>query len=172
MRRLSKPMRIPQTMFRSFVLASAVMCVPISSCGSEVAAALNSAPSLADNAPETGQTPGVAKLLGDTSPLAAVPPSGNSAPQSQPVVNLSWKPSTSAGVTYNVYRSMKKGECLKTKSNYCQKISPSLVTSTNYTDSTVQTGHRYFYVVKSVRSGGPESGPSNETEVVISPRKK
>ena len=159
-------------MLRVFVLASAVICVPISGHGSQVAPTISSTSPSSDNATATTQTPGHAKVLGNASTLAAGTPTGNGAPQSQRVVNLTWKASTSAGVRYNVYRSSNQGGCLKTNSNNCQKISPSPVPSTNYTDSTVQVGQHYFYVVKAVYSGGPESGPSNEAQAVISRRKR
>jgi len=160
-------MRIQQAILRGFVLAIAVICGPIRGHGSQVALAITSTPPPSDNAPALGRS----KVLINASTLAAGPLSGNSAPQSQHVVKLTWKASTSAGVRYNVYRSSKRGECLKTNSNNCQKISPSLVPSTSYTDSTVQAGHHYFYVVKAVSSGGPESGPSNEAPAVISAHK-
>jgi hypothetical protein len=165
-------MRIQQAMLRVFVLASAVICVPISGHGSQVAPTISSTSPSSDNATATTQTPGHAKVLGNASTLAAGTPTGNGAPQSQRVVNLTWKASTSAGVRYNVYRSSNQGGCLKTNSNNCQKISPSPVPSTNYTDSTVQAGQRYFYVVKAVYSGGPESGPSNEAQAAVSGRKR
>jgi hypothetical protein len=159
-------------MLRVFLLASAVICVPISGHGSQVAPTISSTSPYSDNATATVQTLGHAEVLSNASTLAAGTPAGNSAPQSQPVVNLTWKASTSAGVRYNVYRSSKQGGCLKTNSNNCQKISPSPVPSTNYTDNTVQVGQRYFYVIKAVYSGGPESGPSNEAQAVISRRKR
>jgi hypothetical protein len=162
-------MRIQQATLRGFVLAIAVICGPIRGHGGQVALAISSTPPPPDNA--TAPALGRSKVLSNASTLAAGPLSGNSAPQSQHVVKLTWKASTSAGVRYNVYRSSKRGECLKTNSNNCQKISPSPVPSTSYTDSTVQAGHHYFYVVKAVSSGGPESGPSNEAPAVISPHK-
>jgi hypothetical protein len=158
-------------MLRVFILASAVICVSVRGYGSQVAPAISSNPPLTDNATAIVQALDHSKAHSNASTLAAGPPTGNSASQSQPVVKLTWKASTSAGVRYNVYRSSKQGGCLKTNSNNCQKISPSPLPSTNYTDGTVQAGHRYFYVVKAVSSGGPESGPSNEAQVAISRRK-
>jgi len=43
----------------------------------------------------------------------------------------------------------------------------SLDTQPNYTDSTVQSGTTYDYVVTTLDSGGAESAPSNKTEVTI-----
>jgi hypothetical protein len=162
-------MRIPRTVLGSFVVASAVLCVPAGGYSRQVGAASGSASSHVPNTAGTLQVVGVAKIPGDVSTLAAVLPAGNGAPQSQPVVNLTWKASKSPGVKYNVYRSGTQGECLKPKPNNCTKINPSPLPGTNYTDSTVQPGQSYFYVAKSVNAGGKESGPSNEAPAVISP---
>lgn len=69
-------------------------------------------------------------------------------------VALSWSPSSSSGVTgYNVYRSTTSGQ------NY-SRIASS-VSSTNYTDTTVQANTDYYYVVTSLSSSG-ESGYSSQ----------
>ena len=163
-------MRIPQAIFLAFILASTVISVPISGCGIQVAVALSSTPTHVDNAIATVQVLGVAKK-GDAASVALLR-TGDGSPQSQPIVNLTWKASPSIGVKYNVYRSGTKGECLKTKSNDCKKITPAPVTSTNYTDNAVQAGQSYFYVAKAVDSSGNESSPSNEAQAVISTPKK
>ena len=97
---------------------------------------------------------------------------GDGSSQSQQVVHLTWKASASTDVTYNVYRSDKKNECLKNKSHRCQKINSSPVSSTEYIDNTAMAGKNYYYVAKALNSTGRESGPSNEASVVISPRKQ
>jgi hypothetical protein len=170
MRPFSESMRIPQAILGAFIFASAVICVPISGYGIQVAVALSSTPSRTHNATATVQVPAVAKN-GDASTVALLR-AGDGSPQSQHLVSLTWKASPSVGVKYNVYRSGTKGECFKNKSADCKKITPAPVTSTNYTDSTVQGGQSYFYVAKAVDSSGNESSPSNEAQAVISAPKK
>jgi len=76
-------------------------------------------------------------------------------------VNLNWVASTASGVVgYNVYRSTVSG-------GPYTKIVSSPVTGTSNSDSTVQSGTTYYYVVTSVGQNGAESGYSNETMAVI-----
>jgi hypothetical protein len=77
-------------------------------------------------------------------------------------VQLSWEmPSTSSDTIagFHVYRTTGGS------SNY--SILSSLDTNTTYTDSTVQSGTTYDYVVKSVDFKGVESVPSNPVSVTI-----
>ena len=90
---------------------------------------------------------------------------GTSSPQTptQPSVKLSWDAPTSTSdpiAGYHVYRTAAGG------SNYAM-LSPSVDTQTTYTDSTVQSGNSYDYVVKSVDKNGVESAPSNTTGVTV-----
>jgi hypothetical protein len=163
-----KAMRNPQTASGVFILVSSVICLPISVYGRQVALMFASTPLPDDDAIAIVQAQGSAKILRDASSLAVVPDTRNGAPQLQRTVNLTWKASPSSGVKYNVYRSSTKGDCLKAKLDHCEKINPSPVAGTSYTDSAVQVGQSYFYVVKAVSSGGTESGPSNEAPAVIS----
>ncbi len=81
----------------------------------------------------------------------------------QPVshsVTLSWSPSTSVVVGYNVYRGTQSG------GPYTKLTSSPIPTST-YTDSTVQAGQTYFYVVTAVDSNNVESPPSNQVSATI-----
>ena len=73
-------------------------------------------------------------------------------------VNLSWKPSTSAVVGYNVYRHGTSGVV---------KVNSAPVTGTSFVDNTVQPGQTYFYVTKAVNARGTESTPSNEVRADI-----
>lgn len=79
-------------------------------------------------------------------------------------VTLSWAASTSSNVTgYNVYRGSVSG-------GPYSKINSSLVSALNYTDSSVQGGTTYYYVVTAVDNTGMESSYSNmATAVVPSP---
>src|ERR1700752_4253873 len=75
-------------------------------------------------------------------------------------VSLSWSPSTSSVIGYNVYRGTTSG-------GPYAKINPSADTVTAYADSTVQSGNTYYYVTTAVASGGMESKFSNETAAQI-----
>ena len=72
---------------------------------------------------------------------------------------LSWTASVSSGVTgYNVYRGTVLG-------TYTQ-INPLLVTSDGYTDTQVNGGTTYYYVVTAVSPGG-QSGYSTPATAPI-----
>jgi Abnormal spindle-like microcephaly-assoc'd, ASPM-SPD-2-Hydin len=85
---------------------------------------------------------------------------GTGAATLQHSVDLSWTPSTSAVVGYNVYRASISG-------GPYAKINSSLNAGANYADSTVQSGQTYFYVTTAVDSTGMESGYSNQVSAVI-----
>lgn len=78
-------------------------------------------------------------------------------------VELNWdappiNPETIAG--YRVYRSSGSG------SNY-QLLNSNVDAETTYTDTTVQNGNVYVYIVESVNSSGVQSSPSNTTTVTV-----
>jgi Abnormal spindle-like microcephaly-assoc'd, ASPM-SPD-2-Hydin/Fibronectin type III domain len=75
-------------------------------------------------------------------------------------VSLSWTASTSTVVGYNVYRSTVSG-------GPYTLITSSNVPGTTYTDTGVQAGVTYFYVVTAVDSNGNESAFSNEASVTV-----
>ena len=76
-------------------------------------------------------------------------------------VALSWNASTSTNVVgYNVYRGTVSG------GPYAQ-INSALDASTNDTDTTVQSGYTYFYVVTAVDSNGSESVFSSQVQAAI-----
>jgi hypothetical protein len=85
--------------------------------------------------------------------------SGNAAAES---VSLTWTASSSTDVTgYYAYRSTTSG------SGYV-KLDPSSPASTEqYTDSTVQSGTTYYYVVTAVDSNDVESDYSGQATAVI-----
>jgi hypothetical protein len=69
--------------------------------------------------------------------------------------------SSSPGVTgYNIYRSNVSG------TGYL-KITPTPITSLNYSDATVDNGQTYYYVATAVDGSGDESGYSDEVQMVI-----
>ncbi|MGH9351473.1 MAG: beta strand repeat-containing protein [Terriglobia bacterium] len=76
-------------------------------------------------------------------------------------VALTWTASTSPSITgYNVY-------CGTVSGGPYAKLNPSLVTSTAYTDTTVQAGLTYYYVTTAVDSQGVESADSNQATAVV-----
>jgi hypothetical protein len=76
-----------------------------------------------------------------------------------PVV-LTWLPSVSAVVGYNVYRSRVSG------GPYTLQNSALNVLLT-YTDTSIQAGMEYYYVITSVNSQRQESSYSGQVSVVI-----
>ena len=73
-------------------------------------------------------------------------------------VNLSWKPSSSAVVGYNVYRRGPLG---------IVRLNSEAITGTSYVDRTVQAGQTYFYLIKAVNAKRAESTASNEIRADI-----
>jgi fibronectin type 3 domain-containing protein len=74
-------------------------------------------------------------------------------------VNLSWSPSSSAGiVSYNVYRGTISG------GPYTKLTS---VASPGATDSSVSPGQTYYYVVTAVDSSNNESADSNQAVAAV-----
>jgi hypothetical protein len=74
--------------------------------------------------------------------------------------DLTWHASKDPVIGYNVYRGGSKG------GPYTQ-MNGGLESSTNYTDSTVQGGKTYYFVVTAVSDENRESGQSNEVQVEI-----
>ncbi len=92
--------------------------------------------------------------------ITAIPLSGTGVAYE---VELNWNPPSAGAESvtgYHVYRSTGSG------SNY-QLLNSSVDPQTTYTDTTVQGGLVYDYVVATVGSSGTESSPSNETTVTI-----
>lgn len=75
-------------------------------------------------------------------------------------VSLSWNPSTSSVVGYNVYRG-------GASSGPFKKINSALDANTAYQDSTVVSGHTYYYSATAVDSAGKESALSTPVEAVV-----
>jgi hypothetical protein len=74
-------------------------------------------------------------------------------------VNLSWSPSMSSVVGYNVYRGILPG--------VYSKINTSLDPNTAYSDNTVVSGLTYYYAATAVSSSGEESSYSTPIQVSI-----
>src|SRR5215471_10667372 len=75
-------------------------------------------------------------------------------------VGLTWNASTSTVAGYNAYRGNQSG-------GPYTRLNSSLVATTAYTDSTVEAGQTYFYVVTAVNSSGVESVYSNQGQVTV-----
>ena len=77
-------------------------------------------------------------------------------------VDVMWDPSPSTNLQgYKVYRSQVSG-------GPYSSISGTLGTSTSqFLDTTVFSGQKYFYVVTSIDVNGLESGPSTEVSVTV-----
>ena len=83
---------------------------------------------------------------------------GSSSASSHYVV-LSWQPSTSSVIGYNIYRSVySAGPFLK--------LNGQIEPATNFTDRTVAAGKKYYYVVTAV-DAYHESIHSNQVAVVV-----
>ena len=74
-------------------------------------------------------------------------------------VDLNWTASTTAGVSYNIYRG--------TISGGPYTFLSSAGTTTSFTDSNVQSGITYYYVVTALDSSNNESVYSNQAQAVI-----
>lgn len=75
-------------------------------------------------------------------------------------VALTWTASTSTVIGYNTYSSTTSG-------GPYTKLTSSPVASTSYTDSTVQAGQTYYYVVTAVNSANEESTYSTQVSATI-----
>jgi len=75
-------------------------------------------------------------------------------------VALSWSPSASTVVGYNVYVSLVSG------SGYA-KLTSAPVAIVDYMDSDLQTAQTRYYVVTSVDSSNNESAYSNEVAAIV-----
>ena len=78
----------------------------------------------------------------------------------QQSVELSWVPSLSPVIGYNIYRGTAPG------GPYPVKLNPSLQPATHFVDNTVLTG-KYYYVATSLDAHSVESSYSNEVKAVV-----
>lgn len=111
-------------------------------------------------APQISGAASASILFAATPSSATETVTGTGAAATQHSADLSWSPSPSMVVGYNVYRSTTPG-------GPYSKINSSLDSSTLYTDSTVQSGQTYYYVSTAVDGTGMESGYSNQLQMVI-----
>ena len=95
-----------------------------------------------------------------TNSPATISLSGAGALTASHSVALTWIPSTSAVAGYNVYRSEVSG-------GPYSKLDSNPVAGDSFTDTSVQSGLTYFYVVTSVTSTGLESTDSIQASATI-----
>ncbi|MGB8522371.1 MAG: choice-of-anchor D domain-containing protein [Candidatus Acidiferrales bacterium] len=108
-----------------------------------------------------GAVSGAVTLLSNATNSAAISLSGSGAQQSTHTVGLAWTDSTTTVAGYNVYRGTSTG------GPYVSKLTAAPVTSTQFTDSGLQSGQTYYYVVTAVDSNGVESVYSNQATALI-----
>jgi ASPM-SPD-2-Hydin domain-containing protein len=76
-------------------------------------------------------------------------------------VSLSWSPSPSTVIGYNVYRGITSG------GPYLTKLTPAPKSATSMIDSTVVAGTTYYYVATSVDQSNVESIYSNQLTAAV-----
>jgi beta-galactosidase len=76
------------------------------------------------------------------------------------VVDLSWQPSISSVVGYNIYRSTVSG-------GPYTKLNSFPISGTTYADMTVAAGRTYYYVATAIDSSNNESAYSTQTSDVV-----
>ncbi|MBZ5571181.1 MAG: choice-of-anchor D domain-containing protein [Acidobacteriia bacterium] len=109
-----------------------------------------------------GNAPGTISFVSDaTNSPSTQTLTGNGVQASQHSVALSWDPSTSSVIGYNVYRGTQSG------GPYPTKLTSSPQAGTSFTDTTVGSGTTYYYVATSVDSNNSESTYSNEATAAI-----
>jgi len=75
-------------------------------------------------------------------------------------VSLRWQASATKNVRYNVYRGSTPGL-------HPDKLNSAPIDGLTYTDSTVDNGRRYCYVVRAIGANGQESADSNEALAIV-----
>ena len=102
----------------------------------------------------------VAVVSNATNSPATISLSGAGTQSAAHSVELAWTASTSAVAGYDVFRSVVSG-------GPYAKLDSSTVTADSFTDSTVQAGQTYYYVVTSVSSSGVESADSLQAAATV-----
>jgi len=103
-------------------------------------------------------------LFGDPATELKVPlprrPTGVSLQSASPGITITWNAATDCNgnpvAGYNLYRSTTPGGV------YTKVNNSSLITGTEYTDTSAETGTTYYYVVRSVDSDGDQSAQTQQ----------
>ncbi len=112
--------------------------------------------------PAAGSSPGSISFVSNASDSSLKQSFSGSGTQttSPHSVSLTWNPSTSTVVGYNLYRGTQSG-------GPYSRMNSSLLSATSYDDSGVQSGATYFYVSTAVDASNNESAYSNEASAII-----
>jgi hypothetical protein len=123
--------------------------------GAQIAISVKFAP------PSTGSATGTLTVTSNASnPSMKISLSGSGISAAAHSVTVSWTASTSAVVGYNVYRSTVSG-------GPYTKINSVLESSTDYVDTAVTAGAKYYYVVTAVNSAGVEGSASAQVSATV-----
>lgn len=82
---------------------------------------------------------------------------------------LSWTPSPTAGVTYNVYRNTTGSPCDNVANRAANKINSSPVTTTSYVDLAVSPGVTYFWQVTATNANGESTCTTQASAAIPAP---
>jgi hypothetical protein len=74
-------------------------------------------------------------------------------------VTITWAAASTPVAGYNVYRTSRPGGPVK--------LTPRIVSTTQFTDKTAEGGRTYLYYVTSVDSKGIESNPSEQVTITV-----
>jgi Abnormal spindle-like microcephaly-assoc'd, ASPM-SPD-2-Hydin/Immunoglobulin I-set domain/HYDIN/CFA65/VesB-like, Ig-like domain len=107
-----------------------------------------------------GSVTGSVTVASNASAPAVVTLSGSGVQPASHSVSLSWTRSTSTVNGYLVYISQVSG-------GPYTKLTNAVLSVPSYTDSSVQNGQTYYYVVTAVDANGAESSYSNQASAVI-----
>jgi len=112
--------------------------------------------------PSSGNLPGNVSFASDAtdSPVKATFSGTGVQTGKQHIVSLSWSPSSSQVIGYNIYRGTQSG-------GPYTRLNSSPQPGTSYSDATVSSGKTYFYSATSVSSNSAESTYSAEVVAVI-----
>jgi fibronectin type 3 domain-containing protein len=108
-----------------------------------------------------GAVSGNLSLVSNATNSPTVSLSGTGAQQVSHTVGVAWTASTSSVIGYNVYRGTVSG------GPYATMLTASPVASTQITDTSVQSGQTYYYVVTAVNSSDVESAYSGQATATI-----
>lgn len=100
-------------------------------------------------------------MLGVVAQAQASSPCGVPPTPGQPHVCVSWSPSPTSGVGYNVYRTTTSGG-----ENYTTPLNSAPLAALFFYDTTVATGTKYFYTVTAT-IGGALSQPTPEVAAQV-----
>lgn len=81
-------------------------------------------------------------------------------------VNLTWTPSITPSVNYNIYRESAAGACSAAPptGSTCTLVNATPSAPVTFTDTGVSVNNVYFYVVRAVNATGIESVNSGEVK--------